>query len=188
MQETPDCTDVVRERTDIHASGELDRDELFDLLQSERRRRVARHLLEFVGEPVPVDVLASGVARQEHDAPVDGLAPEVRERVAISLDHAHLPRLDAAGVVDYDRERGSVTPTTCLEELAPYLATDAEDEDEEDASDRTAGKLAAAGVAGGGLATLLALRDRSTAGLGLGVLVVLSILWMATRGDPRRRT
>lgn len=176
MQTPTERTDVDRERT-APGSSELDRDELFELLQSGRRRRAARHLLEFVGEPVLVDALATAIARREHDAPADGLDPEVRERVAVTLDHAHLPQLDAAGVVDYDRSQGSVTPTPRIEALKPYLASDSED----DVATGTTGGLALAGFAGGSLATRLALRDRTAAGLGVGLLVALSIIWTASR-------
>lgn len=176
MQAPTDPTDADRERTAVDAPQYLDRNELFTLLQSERRRRVVRHLLEFVGEPMPVDALATAIARREHETPAEGLDSAVRERVEISLDHAHLPQLAAAGVVDYDRERGRVTATPEIEALEPYL----EDGSEPDATTGRARRLALSGLAGGTVAAAFALRDRTADGLGVGALVALFV-WLAGR-------
>lgn len=145
----PTASDHVR--TALDRPTDLDPDEAYGLLQSGRRRRVVRHLLEFVGEPVPVGALATAVARREHERPADGFDADVRERVALSLDHSHLPRLEAAGAVVYDRQRGTVTATPRIEALEPYLALD------DEAPDRTDGPVLLAGLAAGSLATLLAL-------------------------------
>ena len=147
MQAPTDPTDTDRERIATGAPRDVDRDELYALLQSERRRRVVRHLLDFVGEPMPVDALATAIARREHETPAEGLGSAVRERVEVSLDHAHLPQLAAAGVVDYDRERGRVTATPEIEALEPYL----EGGSEPGATNGRARRLTLAGLAGGAL-------------------------------------
>lgn len=176
-------TDTDRDRTTVDDTATPDRDEAFHLLQSGRRRRTVRHLLEFVDEPVPVDALATAVARAEHDDPAAALDPEVRDRVAISLDHSHLPMLEAAGVVVHDRTRDRVTATPAIKALEPFVETDAETTDDPESTTR----LALAGVAGGSLATLLALRKWTAAGVGTVVLLVLSARWTVVRGERGRR-
>lgn len=182
MQSPSEPTGSDRVRTVLDHPADLDPDEAHTLLQSGRRRRVVDHLLAFVDEPVPVEALATAVARREHERAADGLDADVRDRVAITLDHSHLPRLEAAGVVVYDRQRGSVTATPRIEALAPYLAADQADDD------RSARSTLLAGLVGEGLATLLAVGRRRAVGLGAGILLVLSVLWTARRRDPRRRT
>ncbi|QLD89432.1 hypothetical protein HWV07_10480 [Natronomonas salina] len=176
MQAPTDPTDSDRERTAVDAP--LDRDELFALLQSGRRRRVVRHLLEFVGEPMPVDALATAIARREHETPSEGLDASVRERVEIALDHAHLPQLAAADVVEYDRDRGRVTATPEIEALEPYL------DDGPDAAPAAgrAVRLALAGLAGGAVAAAFAWRNRIAEGVGAGTLAAL-LVWLLGRDD-----
>lgn len=182
MQAPSEPTASDRVRTALDRPADLDPDEAYALLQSGRRRRVVRHLLEFVGEPVPVDALATAVARRENDRAADALDADVRERVALTLDHSHLPRLEAAGVLVYDRQRGSVTATPRMEALEPYLALD------DEAPERSDGPELVAGLAAGSLATLLALGRRRAAGLAAGLLLALSVLWTARGRDRRRET
>lgn len=182
MQSPSEPTGSDRVRTAPDHPGDLDADEVHDLLRSGRRRRVVGHLLAFVGEPVPVDALATAVAREEHERPADGLDAEVRERVALTLVHSHLPRLEAAGVVVHDRQRGSVTATPRIEALEPHLAVG------EAGPDGDAETTLLAGLVGGSLATLVALGRRRAAGLGAGLLVAMTVLWTTLRRDPRRDT
>jgi hypothetical protein len=183
MQAPTEPTDIDRDRTTVDAPATLERDEVFRLLQSGRRRRVVRHLLGFVDEPVPVDALATAITRAEHDDPAEGLDPEVRDRVAMSLDHSHLPQLEAAGVLAHDRTLGRVTATPAMRQLEPYLETDSESADPE----TTTTEVALAGVAGGSLATLLALRKWTAAGLAVAALLVLSALRSVGGREQRRR-
>lgn len=78
----------------------LDVDAALDLL-SDRRRRYAVYYLARETD---------GVARFEEivDFLVAELDPSARERVAVSLCHRHLPRLDAHGVVEYDEVTATV--------------------------------------------------------------------------------
>lgn len=70
----------------------------FGLLADERRQHTLHYLAESV-EAVRVSDLANWIARREGDHGADH-----DERVATSLVHTHLPKLSAAGLVDYDRE------------------------------------------------------------------------------------
>jgi len=70
-------------------------DTAFDLLSVERRRRVLYCLRER-DEPMSLSDLADAVVDAESGSQTDH-----RERVAISLDQVHLPKLADADVVDY---------------------------------------------------------------------------------------
>lgn len=76
-----------------------------DLLSSERRRTLL-DVLESGSTPVELAALAASVHARERGTPTGG--PGAREAVAIALHHVHLPKLDEAGVVDYDAVSGRV--------------------------------------------------------------------------------
>ncbi|WP_299264175.1 DUF7344 domain-containing protein [Halorientalis sp.] len=69
-------------------------DDVFELLSNDRRRRVCLYLQRTGVEVATLQNLV--------DALATGAGDEERERLAISLHHRHLPKLDQAGIVDYD--------------------------------------------------------------------------------------
>jgi|SRR6056297_1892821 len=91
----------------------LDVDVAFDLLSNARRRGVL-YALERDGATT-VGELAPRIAAWQ--APNGDPSPE---QVRTSLVHAHLPRLDEAGVVDYEPETGRVEPID-VDSLDPLL-------------------------------------------------------------------
>lgn len=102
------------------AAGELPLDEVFHLLQSNRRRLTLRFLR---GTDSTVDMrdVVEGVASEEYDTPPDRLDSTERQRVYISLYQRHLPKLDEAGVIRYEQDRGDVERTPLADELDEYL-------------------------------------------------------------------
>lgn len=80
------------------ATDALSRDTVFELLASGRRRAVLRRLDGDEGA-VPLPELVAAVVARE--ASVE-FTPDQHERVAVSLEHVHLPKLDDAGVIEYD--------------------------------------------------------------------------------------
>ncbi|WP_232701265.1 DUF7344 domain-containing protein [Halobacterium wangiae] len=84
-----------------------------ELTESARHRLLAaperRIVLELLAErtaPVDLGELATSVAQQARDDPAP--APELADRTKTRLHHAHLPKLDEAGVIDYDPEANRV--------------------------------------------------------------------------------
>jgi DNA-binding transcriptional ArsR family regulator len=100
--------------------GELSLDAIFHLL-SNRRRRLALYFLSDVRGPVGREELARRIVTWEVDADIEEASGEQVTRTTVSLDHAHLPRLEDDGVVTYDREADVVEPTDALSKLEPYL-------------------------------------------------------------------
>lgn len=100
-------------------------DDILAALASGRRRAVLAHLRGLT-EPVEVGDLAAVVAAESGDA--DPRA------VRTTLVHRHLPKLAAADLVEWDRDRGVVAPADHPVLAAPgvdeVLAADADDWDD----------------------------------------------------------
>lgn len=108
--------------TDPSTNGEetITRDDVHHLLSNRRRRDVLRYL-ETVDSSTTVGDLAVHIAADENEIPIPEVTSEQRKRVYISLYQAHLPKLDAEGVIDYDRDRGRIELAGEADELVEYL-------------------------------------------------------------------
>lgn len=102
----------------------LGEEQLFDLLGNERRRSCLQ-CLAIVEGTITVQDLASQVAARvsgEECSPDD-----IRDSVYISLCQNHLPKLDDAGVVDYDPAEKIVGPGRAFPAVERHLQTDSAD-------------------------------------------------------------
>jgi len=123
-------TSAVREALGLGGSsdpspGELDLDIsldiAFELLKNERRRLVVAHLGSAEGTAT-LDKVARHVAQDEYEVPEgQRLDSQDRKRVYIGLYQCHLPKLDDAGVIDFNKDRGVIAPTPRLDDLATLL-------------------------------------------------------------------
>lgn len=118
---------------------------MHDLLADRRRRLAIEHLLE-TGEPTSLRDLAAAVAAE---GGADAAKRASVERTAVALRHAHLPRLEAAGVAEYDPETDEVTLTDRAAQIAPALDVEREYETERPADPGP--PLAALGIAAAAL-------------------------------------
>jgi len=98
----------------------LPRDEAFDVLRNQRRRFVL-HYLEATGDAAELGEIATRVAAWENDVAVEAVTADQRKRVYTTLQQSHLPRMDDAGIVEYDPDRGTVQPTDRADDLSIYL-------------------------------------------------------------------
>ncbi|MFC4544559.1 hypothetical protein ACFO5R_21740 [Halosolutus amylolyticus] len=103
------------------------KDEIFHLLQNERRRMVLRYLRGTDG-PVRMRDVAEQVAAWEHDTTVEELTSTQRQRVYIPLYQSHLTKLDEAGVIDYQQNRGIVERKPLADQVDTYLELEPADE------------------------------------------------------------
>ncbi|WP_076607940.1 DUF7344 domain-containing protein [Natronorubrum thiooxidans] len=99
------------------------KDEIFHLLQNERRRMVLRYLRGTEG-PVRMRDIAEQVAAWEHDTTVQELTSTQRQRVYIPLYQSHLSKLDTAGIIDYQQNRGIVVRKPLADQIDQYLQID----------------------------------------------------------------
>lgn len=106
-----------------HAS--LSKDLVFELLKNERRRRVLK-ILEKQNETT-LSTLAEEIAAKENGTEKRLLSSSQRKRVYIALYQCHLPKLDDAGVVEFEQARGTVEMIDRADQLFSYLYLDGND-------------------------------------------------------------
>lgn len=108
----------------MSADGALSQDVVFKMLHSPRRRQVLAYLSAQDG-PVDLDDVIVQVAAWENDTTVDAVSESERKRIYVSLYQTHMPKLDDAGLVEYDEEEGTVELTDRAQNVDRYLAADA---------------------------------------------------------------
>lgn len=101
-------------------SEDLSRDAIFEVLRNQRRRYVL-HYLKQQDEPVQLQELIEQVAAWENDKPVEEVTSEEHQRVYVALMQTHLPRMEAADVINYDEEERLVEPSDLAANLDIYL-------------------------------------------------------------------
>jgi len=98
-------------------------DVIFDILKNRRRRDVLLYL-DQNGDEAMLDTLAEAIAAEENDVREVDVDSSQRKRVYISLYQAHLPKMDDAGAIAYDKSRGTVRLTGSAELFLSYLYFD----------------------------------------------------------------
>lgn len=88
-------------------SQKVSHTELMDSLNDRQRRRVLR-LLADESQAVPVRELAERLLTVDESTSVEDVAEATIEGVHVRLRHVHLPRLEDARLVDWDRDGGFV--------------------------------------------------------------------------------
>ena len=113
-------SDLFPSATQEVSEADLSRDMVFDVLKN-RRRRYALHFLKQQEGSVKLSDLAEQVAAWENDSTVNTISAAERKRVYTALYQSHLPKLDDAGIVNYNQNRGIVELTEKAAELDVYL-------------------------------------------------------------------
>ena len=120
IQSLPETSDDGVLHEDAPEEEGLSPDDVFHLLQTTRRRDTMRYLHDH-DSPVRMRDLAEQVAAWENDTTVEGLSSTQRQRVYIPLYQTHLPKLDEAGVIEYEQSRGVVEATELADVLYAYI-------------------------------------------------------------------
>src|SRR6056297_2781768 len=107
---------------DTSADG-LSKDVIFELLKNRRRREVLTYLLD-CDETVTLSELAEQIAAWENDTTVNQLNSDQRKRVYVALYQTHLPKMDDAGIIEYDQDRGLIELSDNADLLVMYLDTE----------------------------------------------------------------
>lgn len=100
--------------------------ELYEALSDPHRRFTLQYLRD-AGAPLAVADLATELAAWEADRPVEERTGEDREALEIALVHCHLPKLAAAGLLEYDHAGGTIAPASELDAVQPVLGSVASD-------------------------------------------------------------
>lgn len=93
---------------------------IFEVLCNRRRRDIIELLVDRDGESTTGE-LAEQIAAMENDKPVAQINSTERKRVYVGLYQNHLPKMHDIGVIDYDKNRGTVRLTDAAGQLHPYL-------------------------------------------------------------------
>ena len=105
----------------VEPTTEVSEDELFDVLANQRRR-FAVHLLKREAEDsVAIGDMAEQIAAWENGIDTTEITGSERKRVYTALQQSHLPKMDDAGVVDFDKDRGTIEPTPALTDVDLYM-------------------------------------------------------------------
>lgn len=114
-------TQLSESLTHSERSSSLPRDDVFEVL-SNARRRCALHYLKQQGDRrVSLRELVDYVAAWENDTSPANVDSTERKRVYTALRQNHLPRLEAAGIIEYEHLRGEVELTDQAREVQMYL-------------------------------------------------------------------
>ncbi|QLG27830.1 hypothetical protein HUG10_09815 [Halorarum halophilum] len=122
---------------DTEEPSDLPSDVVFGLLSAERRRNVLRYLHETDGEAT-IGEVAEYVGAEENGIEERRLSSTQRKRAYVGLYQNHLPKLDDANVIDYERARGTIELGEGAEQLFPHLYLDSTDPEGGDSGDEVA--------------------------------------------------
>ncbi|MFP8955689.1 hypothetical protein ACLI4Y_03100 [Natrialbaceae archaeon A-CW3] len=98
----------------------LSKGEVFEVLRNQRRRYVLQYLKQD-SRPVELGDLAQQVAAWEYETVPEKVTPEQRKRVYTTLQQTHLPKMDAAGILQFDSDAGVIESTDRTSDLNIYL-------------------------------------------------------------------
>ncbi|APX98402.1 MULTISPECIES: DUF7344 domain-containing protein [Natronorubrum] len=167
--------DEITSVADSEEAQQLSKDVIFELLKNRRRREVLSYLLE-AEETVTLGELAEQIAAWENDTEVTALSSDQRKRVYVALYQTHLPKMDDAGIVEYDQDRGLISLADNADLLMMYLDTDTHRQDRWDRWYATLSVIGAALLTG----AFLGVPPLSTVPtIGLAAVVVVSFLLLS---------
>ena len=107
-------------------SGSIDteqvtRDDIYEMLGNQRRRYALHYLERHHPDAVEVREVSDHVAAWENAKQPAALSRAERKRVQTALHQFHLPKLDEAGLVEYDEQRREVSLTGEASDLRVFL-------------------------------------------------------------------
>ncbi|SNZ15815.1 hypothetical protein SAMN06269185_2607 [Natronoarchaeum philippinense] len=82
-------------------------DLILEALANERRRRICKVLANTDRTALGVDRIAHRLATREEDSTTRSISKHA-ETLVVELHHVHLPKLDGAGIVEFDSDGGTV--------------------------------------------------------------------------------
>lgn len=96
------------------------------------RRRLALVVLGDRSEPISEATLARTIARAERDGREGPVTDEYTRAVQVTLHHCHLPKLDDAGLIEYDEDAREVERSDGNDDVVDAVVPDAPEATERD--------------------------------------------------------
>jgi hypothetical protein len=113
-----DGTNVASEIETPETESTLD--QIFSVLQNQRRRDVIEYLGRTDG-PVSLGELAEQIAGWENDKEPRLVGSRERKRVYVALYQSHLPKMEEAGAITYQKDRGIVGEGDEIDRFRAYV-------------------------------------------------------------------
>jgi hypothetical protein len=104
-------------------SDELTQDTVFDLLSNARRRLILSYLQQ-ADESVDIFELARKISAVENDIDVEDVSDKQEKRVYVSIYQTHIPKLESAGLIEYDSDSGELTLTNRTNAFGEFLPSE----------------------------------------------------------------
>lgn len=95
-------------------------DTAFEVLSNSRRRLVLSMVRKH-DEPVELSTLSAAVGAHESGISPAAVDNDERKRVYVSLYQSHIPKLESAGLVEYNPEERTLEPGTAARAVDNYL-------------------------------------------------------------------
>lgn len=122
----PEEESIPDDESSENSSGSLPMDTVFQLLSAERRRHVLDYLQNET-DTTTTGELAEYIAALENDKAEKMLSSTERKRVYVALYQCHLPKMDDANVISFDKSRGTVTKAENADQLVEHLPEDSQE-------------------------------------------------------------
>lgn len=125
------ATDALRRGESLSTDPDREpppREEIFDVLSNERRQCVLHYLRQQDDRRVDLRELVDYVTAWENDTTTEAIGTDQRKRVYTALRQSHLPRLERARLVEYEKLRGQVELTEQARRAQMYLEYVPEDD------------------------------------------------------------
>jgi hypothetical protein len=104
----------------IDTEGSVTLDQIFSVLKNQRRRYVIEYLSSVDG-PVSLGELAEQIAGWENDKEPRLVGSRERKRVYVALYQSHLPKMEEAGAITYNKDRGIVDEGADIDRFRAYV-------------------------------------------------------------------
>lgn len=110
------------------AGDEFPLDQVFGILKNSRRRQVLEYVADAEGQ-VSLSEVAEQIAAWENDKEVRQITSSERKRVYVGLYQCHLPKMDAMGIISFNKPRGTIELEDGIDVFYDYLDTAEESDD-----------------------------------------------------------
>mgnify|MGYP006296026515 CR=1 FL=1 len=94
---------------------------MYDMLRNKRRRLVLHYLLNAHNHEAVLGSVATQIAAWENEIPVSAVTSTLRKRTYNTLQQNHLPKMDEAGLIEYERDRGTIVLASDPRQLELFL-------------------------------------------------------------------